>query len=389
MRPLTGRPGRHRAALARTAAALLGAATVLFTAAPGSAAPVAPAAGCAPAPYAGTGTPGRSGDGAAASAATLNGPAGLATDAAGRLYIADSANRAVRRVTAGAAGSAPVITTFATTDFAPYGLAVGRDGTVYVSGEGKAVSLRADGRGATTLLTEAGRHDAIAVGGDRSVYVSGRAADGLRRIPPGGKAPVRYFPGATVGALAADRAGNVYAVVDGRVRRIDHDGRVTPVPAAELSTGDVHGLAVTEDGSHFYPSPRAGTKGSIPLKQPWGTALAPNGWLYVSDHAAHRVYAVARPVLVPGRLRVTSGPHGHATGDVLKGVAGNGITVTGHSEPARGVLVQQANGLFSYTPREQFSGTDAFTATITDSCRNATTRTVLVRVEAKPLPRAG
>ncbi|WP_326574784.1 Ig-like domain-containing protein [Actinacidiphila glaucinigra] len=388
MRPPPGRPGRrHRHALAT---ALLAAAGVLLGPAPGIAAPAAPVAGCAPVAYAGTGTPGRGGDGAAATAATLHDPAGLATDTAGRLYIADSANRAVRRVTPGAAGAAPVITTFATTDFAPYGLAVGPDGTVYVSGEGKAVSVRPDGHSTKTLLTEAGRHDAVAVAGDRSVYVSGGTGGGLRRIPPGGKAPVRHFPGATVGALAADGAGNVYAVVDGRVRRIDHDGRATPVPgAARLTRGDVRGLAVTEDGSLFYPSPRARTSGTAPLNRPWGTALAPGGRLYVSDHAAHRVYVVARPVLVPGRLRVTSGPHGHATGDVLKGVTGKGTTVTAHSEPVRGVLVQQANGLFSYTPRENFSGTDAFTATITDACRNATTRTVLVRVVAKPLPRAG
>ncbi|MDX2811977.1 Ig-like domain-containing protein [Streptomyces sp. PA03-5A] len=375
MRPPLGRPGRRH--LPALAAALLAAATVLLT--PGTAAP-APAPGCAPVAYAGTSAPGHGGDGAAATAATLHDPAGLATDTTGRLYIADSANRAVRRVTPGAAGAAPVITTFATTDFAPYGLAVGPDGTVYVSGEGKAVSVGADGHRTTTLLTEAGRHDAIAVGGDRSVYVSGGVAGGLRRLPPGGKAPVRSFPGATVDALATDRAGTVYAVVDGRVRRLDRDGRVTPVPGtARVSSGEVHGLAVTEDGSLFYPSPRTR----------WGTALAPDGRLYVSDPAAHRIWVVPRPVLVPGLLRVTSGPHGHATGDVLKGVSGSGTAVTAHSEPVRGVVVQQGNGLFSYTPHEDFSGTDAFTATITDACHNATTRTVLVRVVAKPLPRAG
>lgn len=383
MRPPLGRPGRHhRSAL--PAAALLAATTVLLT--PGTAAP-APGGGCAPVAYAGTGAPGRGGDGAAAVAAGLRDPAGLATDTAGRLYIADSGNRAIRRVASAAAGAPPVITTFATTDFAPYGLAVGKDGTVYVSGHGKIISMGADGRAAKTLLTETGRHDAVAVGGDRSVYVTGGAAGGLRRIPPGsGKAPARYFPGATVRALTADRAGNVYAVVDGQVRRIDRKGRVTPVPGAAWPvTDDVRGLAVTEDGTVFYPAPRARTAPTA-LRRPWGTALAPGGRLYVADRAAHRVYVVARPVRVPGLLRVTAGPYGHATGDVLKGVSGNGTTVGGHSEPAQGVLVQQANGLFTYTPRDGFSGTDAFTADITDACHATATRTVLVRVAAKPLP---
>src|ERR1019366_6639648 len=48
---------------------------------------------------AGDGNAGFAGDGSAASAARLNGPRGLALDAAGALYIADTINNRVRRVT--------------------------------------------------------------------------------------------------------------------------------------------------------------------------------------------------------------------------------------------------------------------------------------------------
>jgi sugar lactone lactonase YvrE len=48
--------------------------------------------------YAGTGTPGYSGDGGPATAAMLRNPRGLAVDAAGNLFIADAGNRRVRRV---------------------------------------------------------------------------------------------------------------------------------------------------------------------------------------------------------------------------------------------------------------------------------------------------
>jgi DNA-binding CsgD family transcriptional regulator/sugar lactone lactonase YvrE len=51
-------------------------------------------------PYAGTGKAGHSGDGAAAAGAQLKAPKGLAFDAGGNLYIADSANNRVRRVSA-------------------------------------------------------------------------------------------------------------------------------------------------------------------------------------------------------------------------------------------------------------------------------------------------
>ena len=49
---------------------------------------------------AGNGTPGASGDGASATAASLNGPSGLAVDAAGNIYFADQGNLRVRRVDA-------------------------------------------------------------------------------------------------------------------------------------------------------------------------------------------------------------------------------------------------------------------------------------------------
>ncbi|WP_237531022.1 RICIN domain-containing protein, partial [Streptomyces sp. SID3212] len=49
---------------------------------------------------AGTGTPGTAGDGGPATSAQLNKPIGLVLDSAGSLYIADSANNRIRRVTA-------------------------------------------------------------------------------------------------------------------------------------------------------------------------------------------------------------------------------------------------------------------------------------------------
>ena len=57
---------------------------------------------------AGNGTAGYSGDGAAATAAKLNGPASIAIDAAGNLYISDYTNNRIRKITA-----AGIISTYA------------------------------------------------------------------------------------------------------------------------------------------------------------------------------------------------------------------------------------------------------------------------------------
>ena len=65
---------------------------------------------------AGNGTAGVAGDGAAATAAQLNYPNGVAVDPAGNVYIADTNNHRIRKVTAGTG----VITTYAGTGTAGY-----------------------------------------------------------------------------------------------------------------------------------------------------------------------------------------------------------------------------------------------------------------------------
>ena len=92
---------------------------------------------------AGTGTAGYSGDGGQATSAQLNNPLGVAVDAQGSLYIADYANHRVRKVSGG------IITTVAGTGTAgysgdggqatsaqlnfPVGVAVDAQGSLYIA----------------------------------------------------------------------------------------------------------------------------------------------------------------------------------------------------------------------------------------------------------------
>jgi uncharacterized protein (TIGR03437 family) len=96
---------------------------------------------------AGNGTAGFSGDGGPATSAQLNGPLGIAVDAAGNLYIADGGNSRIRRV-----NSAGVISTIAGRGvsgfsgdggpptsaeiFFPADVAVDTDGTIYIADYG-------------------------------------------------------------------------------------------------------------------------------------------------------------------------------------------------------------------------------------------------------------
>ncbi len=94
---------------------------------------------------AGTGTPGFTGDGSIATVATLNGPAGIAVDVAGNVYIADSGNNRIRKVNA----TTGIISTLAGVSnesfigdggnsnmaglYGPYSLFLDESGSLYVS----------------------------------------------------------------------------------------------------------------------------------------------------------------------------------------------------------------------------------------------------------------
>ena len=96
---------------------------------------------------AGAGTAGFSGDGGQAVQAQLSAPAGIAVDASGALFIADTGNNRVRRVTPGG-----IITTVAGTGVkgfsgdggaavnaqmsGPTGVAIGPDGALYIADSG-------------------------------------------------------------------------------------------------------------------------------------------------------------------------------------------------------------------------------------------------------------
>ena len=73
-----------------------------------------------------------------------------------------------------------------------------------------------------------------------------------------------------------------------------------------------------------------------------------------------------------------------AAAGVLGNDTGTGITVTAHTTPAHGVLTQNANGSFTYTPAAEYSGPDSYTYTITDVLGRTSTTTVTITVGAAP-----
>jgi len=148
---------------------------------------------------AGTGTAGYNGDGVAGTSAKLNGPSGVAVDAAGNVFIADVNNHRVRRVDAGTG----LISTIAGTGAfgysgnggaatsaklnTPYGVSVDAVGNVFIADTGNLRVRRVDS--ATGLIST--------IAGNGTVGSSGN----------GGTATSAQLAGPT--GVAVDAAGNV------------------------------------------------------------------------------------------------------------------------------------------------------------------------------------
>jgi trimeric autotransporter adhesin len=201
---------------------------------------------------AGTGEQGYEGDGGPATAAVLNGPLGIALDAAGNLYVADNQNQCVRKI-----GADGVIRTVVargagavgTSDgglFIPTSLAVDRSGNLYIADplEQRVRKLAPDG----TVTTFAG---------------GGAPADNLGNGGPATAAFLQHPEG-----IALDAAGNLYIADTGqhRVRKVSPAGVITTVagkgnerlepvrdgiPALAAYLPDLASVAVDANGNVF------------------------------------------------------------------------------------------------------------------------------------------
>ena len=166
---------------------------------------------------AGTGERGYGGDGGPAAGAWLHYPHGVALDAAGNLYIADSENHRIRRVDVSG-----VITTIAGTGesgytgdgvpaagawlHTPKGVALDGAGNLYIADAGNHRVRRVDGTG--TIATIAGMGER-GYGGDGGPAIAAQLAE-----PTG---------------VAVDGSGNVYIAArgNGQIRRVDAEGTIT------------------------------------------------------------------------------------------------------------------------------------------------------------------
>jgi hypothetical protein len=203
----------------------------------------------------GSGVQGFAGDGGLATAAELDSPMGLAVDATGDLFVADSHNQRVREVAAGSG----VITTVAGTGSAGF---AGDGGPAKAAVLDLPTALACDAAG-NLFVADTGNHRVrkIAAGSGVITTVVGNGVEGFGG--DGGVATAAVID--SPGGLAVDAAGNLYLADT-------HNGRVRVVSAA---TG-----AIT-------------TVASAGLALPRGLTVDAAGNVVVADSANHRVRTIS------------------------------------------------------------------------------------------------
>jgi sugar lactone lactonase YvrE len=254
---------------------------------------------------AGNGTQGFSGDGGPATSAELAGPCGVAVDATGDLFIADTSNQRIRKVTPGGVTPGGVISTVAgngTSGFGgdggpatsaqlagPYGVTVDAVGNLFI------VDVT---NNRIRKVTPGGVISTVAGNGNQGYSGDGGPATSAQLYAPYG--------------VAVDAAGNLFIADNGnqRIRKVTPGGVISTV--AGNGTGGYRG-----DG---------GPATSAQLLYPYGVAVDTAGNLFIADTGNNRVRKVT-------------------PGGVISTVAGNGTQgFSGDGGPATSAELHYPEG---------------------------------------------
>lgn len=239
-------------------------------------------------------------------AASFRGPNGIAVDSAGVVYVADTGNRSIRRISAGG-----VVTTLTPSQGldTPRGVAVDGTGRILVAERGTHTirTVAADGTIATLAGTPGtpGTTDAagtaarfhfpagVAVSSDGTVYVADTDNDTIRAIASSGS--VTTIAGLAGRSSSADGQGAAARFEDPFAAAVDAAGVVYVADSAAHVIRSItpDGVVTTYAGSPGAYGSADGTGSAARFYSPFGVAVDTAGNVYVADSFNHTVRKIA------------------------------------------------------------------------------------------------
>ena len=315
--------------------------------------------------FAGSGTIGYSGDGGPALGAQLSTVHGLAADAAGNVYISDTANAVIRKVDTNG-----IITTFAgsgvrgfggnsgaaiNAEFtSPAGLAFDTEGNLYVADVGSGSVRKISPSGTIAAFAGGGFGGFGAIVGDGghafnavlslpyavtadtlgNVYIGDIGASAIARVGTDGLIQT-VVTGVSIGSLAADGAGNVFFANyrNNTINRINPDGTVNVI------AGDT---APSYNGD-------GGPAQFAEFNQPYGVAADSSGNIYVAEYANQDVRLLS-PIAFGSLFITNAGSNLGAPGPNGSVVApGEIVTLFGYALGDPAIAQPDSSGLLGTT----------------------------------------
>ncbi|TSD67900.1 hypothetical protein FFF34_011080 [Inquilinus sp. KBS0705] len=255
--------------------------------------------------------------------AKFHSPAGLAIDAVGNIFVADAGNNVIRKITpsgyvstfagtgkSGLTNGHKSTATFST----PLGLCFDKAGNLYVSDSDNGVIRKISRNNmvttfATNGITKFNMPKGITTDVAGNVYVADMQNSIIRKITPQGVvtpyAPAENTPSNNLifiqpSGLTSDKLGNLYTVQlsNGLIRKITPGRVVTNIAGGATLDGYTDVFNGTGIAAIFY--------------HPESIALSPDGNLYVADtfdRAIRKVTPEGVVTTLLGGLRATSAPH--------------------------------------------------------------------------------
>ncbi|MGM9477963.1 Calx-beta domain-containing protein, partial [Pedobacter sp. GSP4] len=183
--------------------------------------------------------------------------------------------------------------------------------------------------------------------------------------------PVNDAPVATAPAITT----NEDTPVNGTITASDVDG--DPLTYA-VTTPPAHGtVVVNADGTYTYtPAPNYNGTDTFTVTVSDGKGGTTTVTISVTVSPVNDAPVATAPAIVTNKNTPVNGTI------TASDVDGDPLTFTVTTPPAHGTVVVNANGTYTYTPANNYSGTDVFTVTVSDGKGGTTTVTINVTVNA-------